>query len=192
MKNIFKSLFVIVAVAAVAGGATYAIFSDTSSFAGNTISTATVDIDARNEPSGLLPKPLNVSGIVPGEFTDWARGIVFNTANSTDIRLFMYVTNVTGAACNKTNLEVYTGNADPGNTDNERDFQLYNGVISGLAGVGNRVEITGPEAGKVYNPTMPTNHSAVIQQRAQLDPSAGNSYQNTSCTWDEIFVAETI
>lgn len=188
MKNILKSLSVIVAVIAVAAGATHAVFSDTDSFEGNTISTATVNIDARNEPMGNLPKPLNVSGLVPGEWTGWARGIVYNESNSTDVKVYMHVSNVSGVACNKINLTVYTGHAASG-AASERSMLLYNGALGGLEGSSSRVEITG--SGKVFNPSMPANRSAVIQQKAQLDSSADNLYQNTSCTWDEVFVAES-
>ncbi len=44
MKNIIKSLIVVVAVAAVAGGATYAYFSDTATMSGVTFSTGTMDL----------------------------------------------------------------------------------------------------------------------------------------------------
>jgi hypothetical protein len=187
MKNIFKSLSVIVAVIAVAAGATQAVFSDTDSFEGNTVSTAIVNIDARNEPMGNLPKPLNVSGLVPGEWTGWARGIVYNESNSTDVKVYMYVSNVNGVACDKVNLTVYTGHAASG-AASERSMLLYNGALNSF-NEANKVEITG--SGKVFNPSMPANRSAVIQQKAQLDSSAGNSYQNKSCTWNEVFVAES-
>jgi predicted ribosomally synthesized peptide with SipW-like signal peptide len=44
MKNIIKSLLVVVAVAAIAGGATYAYFTSTASITGNTFSAGTMDI----------------------------------------------------------------------------------------------------------------------------------------------------
>lgn len=187
MKKIIVSLFTIFAVVAAVSGATFAVFSDTDSFVGNTISTATVNISALSEPKGLLPKPINVSGLVPGQSTGWARGVIFNKADSTDVRLYMHVANVSGAACGKTNLKVYTGHAHDG-ADDERSVVLYNGVLSGLQGPANRREITG----HIFDPIIKPNNSAVIQQRAQLDSTAGNGYQGTSCTWDEVFTAETL
>ncbi len=187
MIKIIKSLVLVVAALAVVGGGTRSFFSDTDSFDNNTISTATVKIDARNEPQGRLSKPLNVSGLVPGQWTDYARGIVFNEANSTNVKLYMYVTNISGVACGKTNLEVWTGHAGNG-ADSERGWNLFKSNIYDFNGPSKRVEITG----KVFNPTIGPNNSAVIQQRAQLDSSADNDYQNKSCTWDEIFVAETV
>jgi hypothetical protein len=97
----------------------------------------------------------------------------------------MYVDNVSGAACDKTNLEVYTGYAASG-ADSERGFTVYNGSLGDFTGEANREEITG----YVFDPTIGPNNSAVIQQRAQLDPSADNSFMNTDCTWDEVFVGE--
>jgi hypothetical protein len=179
-------LIAIAAVSTLVVGTARAVFNDSSVFGSNTITTAKVEIDTRSEPMGRLPKPLNVSGLVPTQWTNWARGIVFNTANSTNIRLYMYLDNINGTACDKTNLQVYTGHANNGN-DSERGWVLMNGLLSSYSGAGNRVEITG----KVFNPTMPTNNSAVLQQRAQLDGTAGDIYQGTSCTWDEVFVAET-
>jgi hypothetical protein len=127
---------------------------------------------------------------MPGEFSDWARGIVFNEADSENVRLYMYVDNVEGEACPKINLDVRTGHAANG-ADSEQQFVVYSGLISGITGAENRKEITGGDAPKVFNAPnyLPPNTSAVIQQRVQLDPSATEAHQGT-CTWDEVFVAE--
>ena len=191
MKRIILSLVTILAAVAMVAGATRAVFSATDSFIGNTISTATVRIDARSETGNnpaRLPKPLNVAGLVPTQWTNWARGVVFNQADSTPVRLYMYLDNISGVACGKTNIQVYTGHAADG-ADSERGIILMNAVLGTYSGAGNRIEITGP--GKIFNPTIGTNTSAVLQQRAQLDGTADNFYEGTSCTWDEVFVAET-
>ncbi len=185
MRKIFFSVFILIALVVEVSQATKAVFSDTGEVKGNTISAATVNIDFRSEPKGLLPKPLNVSGLVPTQFTGWARGVVYNAANSTPVKVYMYVENISGGACDKTRIEVYTGHAADG-ASSERGYLLYGGALNGLAGSEHRVEVTG----HVFN-LLNTNTSAVIQQRAQLDGSADNSYQNKSCTWDEVFVAET-
>ena len=186
MKKILLSLLTIVAVGASVSAATQAIFSDTGEIAGNTISTARVNIDIRGLASGEIPKPFDVVGLVPGQWTDWARAEIYNESDSTTVKYYMYVDNVTGGACAKTNLRVTTGHA--GSDVNERARDVYNGLINALAGVGNRVEVTGSPP---FATVLP-NWTQVIQQRAQLDDSAGNAYQNTSCTWDEIFVAESV
>lgn len=186
MKRIILGLFTILSTAALVAGSTRAVFSASDSFVGNTIATAVVHISALSEPMGLWPKPLNASGLVPGAYTNYARGVVFNQSDSTNVKLYMYLDNINGVACPKTNIQVWTGNA-AGGADSERGYLLMNSSLASYAGSGNRVQITG----YVFNPTIPPNNSAVIQQRAQLDPSATNGYQGTSCTWNEVFVAET-
>ena len=180
------SLVTIFAAVAVVAGATRAVFSASSSFTGNTIATAIVHISAISEPQGRLPKPLNAVGLVPGGYTGYARGVIFNQADSTNVKLYMYLDNINGVACPKTNIQVWTGNTASG-ADSERGYWLMNSSLEAYSGSGKRVEITG----KVFNPTIGPNNSAVIQQRAQLDPLADNGYQGKSCTWDEVFVAET-
>ena len=189
MKRILFSLVMILAAVVLVAGTTRAVFSETSSFNGNTVSTATVDIDARSEPMGLLPKPLNVSGLVPNQWTNYARGVVYNTSNSTNVKVYMYLDAVTGFACDKVNLQVWTGYAASG-AASERGWLFMNGLLSSYTGSANRREVTGYVF--VAPNYLPKNTSAVIQQRAQLDPSADNTYQNKSCTWNEVFVAESI
>lgn len=164
-----------------------AVFSDTETIENNTVATATVDIDLRALGSGEIDKPFDVEGLVPGAYSDWGRVEVYNTIPSTDVRVFFFVKDVTGAACPKINLDLRTGHA--GSDAGERALTVYSGALNGVKGAGNRVEITGP--GMIFNPVLHANWTAVVQQRAQLDTSAGNAYQNTACTWTEVFVAET-
>lgn len=189
MRRIALSLVTILAAVVMVAGSTKAVFSDTDSFVGNTISTATVNIDARDEPMGLLHKPLIVSGLVPNQWSGYARGIVYNESNSTNVRAYMYLANISGAACDKVNLQVWTGHAASG-APSERGWVLMNGPLANYLGPVNRVEVTNHVF--VAPNYLPANTSAVIQQRAQLDPSADNTYQNKSCMWDEVFVAESI
>lgn len=190
MKRLLLSAALIFGVAASVAFSTRAVFSDTDSFNGNTIATATVEIEARPEASATTPlvKPITASGLVPAEWTDWYRGVIYNTSNSTNVRVYMYLDAVTGVACSGTNLTVTTGHA--GSDASERATTIYNGSLAGLTGAANRRELTG----YVFTSPnyLPTNTSLVVQQQAQLDPSADNSYQGTSCTWNEIFVAESI
>lgn len=187
MRRITVSIVIILALIVSVGGATLAVFTQSRSILGNTVSTARIDMDLRALSSGQIVKPINVSGLVPGSWTGWGRAEIYNTALSTPIKVYFYVDNVVGDACSKINFRLTTGHA--GSDAGERGIDVYNGLISGVTGSGQRVEITG--AGKIFNPTLPVNTTAVIQQRAQLDSSADNTYQNTTCTWDEIFIAET-
>lgn len=184
MSNVVKSLVIILAAVSISGGATYSFFSATDSIEGNTISTATVEIDAKGESrEGVMAKPLSTSNLVPGMYTEWARGAVWNKS-SVPVRLYLYVDNLEGSACPLTNLTVTTGHAG----GDERAREVYRGALMGIAGSVERVEVTG-------NPpfeTVPADWTQVVQQRAQLDESADNGVQNQSCTWDEIFVAESV
>lgn len=68
MKSIIKSLAIIVAVAAVAGGATYAYFSSTASVTNNTYSTGTLDIQLRNaNDTSHAITGFTVSNMKPGD-----------------------------------------------------------------------------------------------------------------------------
>jgi hypothetical protein len=185
MTNIIKSLIIVIAVAAIAGGATYAgVFSAQDNIPGNTVSTATVVFDAHNfsgnKPIGTIPV---VGGLVPGQFTSDGRAELYNKSE-VPVKIYMYVTGLNGDACGKTNLEVKTGFA--GGNETERTV-LYN-ALTNIDSPAERVEVTG-------NPPFVTagpNITQVIHQRAQLDSSADDSYQGKTCKWDEIFVAETV
>lgn len=188
MSRVFASMLTIVAIIGAVGGATMAVFSDTASILGNTVSTGQVNIDARPEENETTAeKPVIAEGLVPGEWSDWYRMVVYNEADSTNVRAYMYVTNLEGDACNKVNLKVTTGNA--ADDASERQFVIYNSLLTNISTPNARIELTG----YVFtNPTyLPANTSLVVQQQAQLDPSADNSNANASCTWDEVFVAET-
>jgi len=65
MKNILKSLAVIVAVAGVAGGITYAYFSDTETSNANTFSAGTLDLNLDGGNTNVVK--FNVSNMKPGD-----------------------------------------------------------------------------------------------------------------------------
>ena len=178
--NILKSLIVILAMGALVGGTTSALFTSQGSINGNTISSGSVNLVVHNFSGN---KPIYTSNMAPGDWTPWGRAELYNTG-TLPVNVYMYVDNVSGAACDKTNLVVKTGWAG----GDEFVNQLYNGPLAGITDAGNRVETT-------VNPPfdqLDPNLSQVIQQRAQLDSSADDAYQNTSCAWDEIFVAENL
>lgn len=182
MKRLFTSLMVVSALLTSMTAGSLAVFSESESILGNSIATGVVDIDLRALSSGEIEKPISADHLVPGDWTDWARAEVYNTAGSEEVRVYFYVENRSGE-CGKTNLELYTGYAG----GDEMAFELYSGYLSGVAGPANRVEVTGP----VWT-TLEPNITAVVHQRAGLDESAGNGYMGTTCTWDEVFVAETV
>lgn len=187
MQRLLLSAALIFGVAASVAFSTRAVFSDTDSFDGNTIATATVNIDAREEGNAsTLAKPIVSTNLVPGEYTDWFRGVIFNQADSTNVRVWMHVDNVVGEACDKINLRVRTGNAG----GDETQYGIYSGTLADITGEANRKEVTGD----IFDAPdyLPANWSLVLMQRAQLDDTADNTYQNKGCTWDEVFVAENV
>jgi len=147
MKKIVLSLVTVFAVVTMVAGATQAVFSDTGTIAGNTISTATIDLVAVGEASNVtLAKPLLASLLVPGQWTDWTRGALRNNTQPTPpdwvnqyppfIDVYMYVGNFIGDACSKVNLKVTTGYA--GNDTAERSVEVYSGSLNGLKGSGKK------------------------------------------------------
>lgn len=186
MFSIIRSLVVITAVLAASGGATYSYFSASDSIFGNTISTAVVEFDVEGESStGALAKPLVASDLVPGQFTPWARAALKNESVF-PVRIYMYVDNLGGSLCPLTNLTVTTG--ESGSDASERSRVVYSGNILDMAGGAERVEVTGVPPGA----TLAGDATQHIQQRAQLDESAGNGAQDQKCTWEEFFVAESV
>lgn len=183
MKRILLSSMLVVGIISLTVGATRAVFSATDVLAGNTVSTAHVEIDAKGESNAsTLAKPFNETNLLPGVWTQWRRAAIENKS-TVPVRLYMYVNTLTGT-CDKTVLKVTTGHAG----GDERARVVYNGWLTDLDGAGHRIELTG-------NPpftSIPAGWSQVIQQQAQLHDSADDNYQNTTCTWTEVFVAETL
>jgi len=77
MNTILKSLAAIVAVGAIAGGATFAYFTDSKTFNHNKLTAGTVAISV-DKPQGALP--IDITGLAPGDETE-VRLDVENTGN---------------------------------------------------------------------------------------------------------------
>lgn len=182
MRNIIRSLVIVVAVAAVASVASYATFSAQDTIDGNVVTTGTVTLVAHNF-SGNKPIGTTIEKLSPGQWTADGRAELYNTG-SLPVKLYMYVQNLNGSACSKTRLEVKTGYAG----GDEAIRTVYSGLLANVDSYAERRQVTGDPPFLTLLP----NWSQVIHQRAQLDSSADNSYQNTSCSWDEVFVAESV
>ncbi|KKP80350.1 MAG: hypothetical protein A2271_04715 [Candidatus Moranbacteria bacterium RIFOXYA12_FULL_35_19] len=67
MKNIIKSLLVVVAVAAVAGGATWSYWSDTVTSSENSFASGTMELEINDNLSAATASAVfNVTGLYPG------------------------------------------------------------------------------------------------------------------------------
>ncbi len=185
MFAIIRSLTVIVGVAALVSGGTYSFFSATDTVTDNTITTASIVFSATGEANETtLAKPINASDLFPGSFSPWARAALEN-GSSFPLRYYMYVENLEGDACDKVNLTVATG--VEGSDASERTANVYLGALTDLVGEANRELVSNIPP---FDPA-PAGSTQIIQQRAQLDPSATNDEQGQSCSWDEVFVAES-
>lgn len=185
MLAIIRSGAVILGAIALISGGTYSFFSATDTVTGNTITTATINFSADGEASETtLAKPINATNLFPGGYSPWARAALEN-GSTFPLRYFMYVTNVSGDACDKVNLTVATG--VEGSDESERTANVYLGKLTDLVGESNRELISNIPP---FDPA-PSGSTQIIQQRAQLDESASNEYQGEGCSWDEVFVAES-
>src|SRR3989344_880985 len=180
MKKLLLSGSLILGLSIMVGSATYALFNAQDTIPGNTISAADAYLDGHNFRGN---KPINSAAMVPGEWTPDGRAEIYNIGDI-PLNVYMYADNVVGAACDKTNLWVATGYAGGNETANV----LFNGPLAAITGAPNRFETTLTPPFDVLEP----NITQVIHQKAQLDASAGNEYMETSCTWDEIVVGESI
>jgi len=113
MSMIFRSLFVIAAVAAIAGGATFAYFSDTATVAGTTFSAGTMNLDVDRNPIG--------------DAQDWVKS--FNVEGDT------YKTYLTGLGLNPEEFyaKLGTKNLKPGSEGNQTIDIRKTGNVDGIA-----------------------------------------------------------
>jgi predicted ribosomally synthesized peptide with SipW-like signal peptide len=91
MNSIIKSLFVVVAVAAVAGGATYSIFTDTQTATGNTFSSGTLSLTTNNAQG--VTHTYSVSNLKPGSW-DAAGQVELKNTGSIDGHAWFEVKNI--------------------------------------------------------------------------------------------------
>lgn len=186
MFAIFKSIFVLFVMLSIVGGSTYAVFSAHDSISGNKISTAQLHFRAEGVAGeSSLSKPIDAEGLMPGMYTEWARAALHNES-VVPVHVFFFVENLSGSACPFLNLVLATGTS--GSDLGEQSQVMYSGSIGDISGSSNRVEISGNSVWE----KLEGNTTQHIQQRAQLDVTADNNAQGESCTWDEVFVAETI
>lgn len=182
--KIFKSLFVVLAMAAMVVGATSAIFTDTDSVVGNTFSTGTLDIVV-NEGTN---KPMSVSGMLPGDsISGW-----FDAYNqgSLEAEYWFYIDNVTGDTALRDALQIelkdggYTGACD-GPT-------IYTGPLSALIGSANQnmTSDNNVHAGSTNGgDNIRAGWTQRICQTVTLPSTAGNEVQGQTVTFDEVMYA---
>lgn len=190
MKTIVKSLIVIAAVAALAIGATSAIFSDQESIPENTFATGTLDLTL-NHSQG---KPFSVTGAYPGYQTDWEHMDVFNgphppVAGQLPFEAFLWLQKTAGSSSLYGTLEIdlYDSgwNSVCGDGD---DVLIYSGNLWSITNWQNRTQTSDndPNAGGTPgNDDIRPGWSQRICQRLRLPSTASNALQGTSVTFTE-------
>lgn len=160
--KILKSLVIVVAMAAIAAGATGALFSGQGSIAGNTFTAGTLTIDITH---GAL-KPWDVKNFAPGYVTAWEQASITNTGSIAG-NLTMSAPYTVGSPdlYNALNIEI-----------NINGTEVYNGPV-------NSVNIgTVPVL-------LNAGNTLTIWQRVSLPDSGGdqNYLQNKTTNFDEVF-----
>jgi len=187
MKNIIKSLVVVVAVAAVASIATYAIFTSTASVTGNSVATGTLKISINKAGN----KPVSIANMKPGDTGAWGWMDVINVG-SLPAYYFFYVDNPVGTPDGNLwdVLKIELRNSGSGATDIDRCNNgnvMYDNLVKNLYGMANKINTTDFAYGS--GSQMPAGWSQRICQRVYLTSDVDNSVQGRTLTFDEVMYA---
>lgn len=182
---IFRSLFVIAAVAAIAGGATFAYFSDTATLSNSTFSAGTLDIQIDKDPSSTnqvwsngFNAPANyLSKLFPG-FTDKQVIDIINVGS------------VNGNATIK--LDVVDGTWSALG-DNLKFTVYYDATNSGTFGNAIATGLLSAWNHNTYNlGALPAGQIASVKIVWEVPASAGNDIQGKSVTLNTTFGLEQV
>ena len=209
-KKVLLAASVIVAVAAIALGATYAAWQASDNIDGNTVSTATLSITAEGVQGGAestYEKPVFEEEVLPG-FINFqadnsdqiARGIVTNDSSvALDLYMYFELTGGNPGACEATQiawqssqpnsvnvLGGYAIGAEPNaaTTIAAADAASTNGglsTVTNYAGIANAVKI----ADDSY---FAPDAEVAVRQIAAFATDADYPDHSGSCTWNEVFV----
>jgi predicted ribosomally synthesized peptide with SipW-like signal peptide len=175
MKSIIKSLAIIIAVAAISGGATYAYFSDTATVSGNTFATGTLVIKT-DEGSCF---PVWIPNLWPTQGGHWDQ----QCSGATKFN----VTKAEPGTCKTENVKIKNDG-----TLTARDLTVSFGTSTGdlcpaLKGKINGTEYTGTPIPVGSSVTIDPNQSKDIPVEVCFpnDPhNSQNQYEDKSCTFE--------
>ena len=197
-KRIVTGFMSIAGALAIAGGATFAYFTDTVSSTGNSFAAGSLDINLRSEGGSA---PFNVTGMMPGESVK--RYVTVVNDGSEDMQWRAYISGGNGGALFGA-LRVTSIKMKP------TDFTGYTALESAgytVAGPDNYEILTSGPA--TFNDLLTPNNgilewdddnpstedpfkskwAAVYEVTVQMDPNADNSYNGTSWMGDLKFDA---
>lgn len=188
MKNIIKSLVIVVAVAAVASVATYAIWNASADIPGNSVATGTMTIKI-NHTAG---KPWAVTNMYPGQVKDWEWMDVMNTG-TVFADYYFYLDNATANPdwnlWNNLKIELRSAGSlvngqvvqDAARCTADDSTALYDGLVGNIYGSSKKI---------LTKTHLNAGWAQRICQRVYLDSSVGNNVQGRSVGFTEVMYAE--
>jgi len=187
--KIIKSLIIIVAMAAMASGATSAVFSDQETISGNTFATGTLDLELNN----LVGKPFEVTGAYPGYISPWAHMDLSNVGSLPfESYLWLNHTSDSPGLYAALKIDLHDSGADLvcGNGD---DTSIYSGLLSGITGPGLRTQTSDnyfAAVGTPGNDNIIPRSAQRVCQRLELPSTASDALQGKTTAFSEIVKAE--
>jgi len=199
-KRVLLAAGVIVAMASLALGATYAAWTASDDIAGNTLSTAVLGITAVGVPGsgGAQALPFNETNVLPGDVSSPLERAIVTNDSTVPLNLYMYVDGVVGPACGATKLAwqsrlqggpVYYGFAIAAVLDDV-------GTIAGAGDINfTLLSVLTAEPAKVLiadAANFAPGASVVMRQAVGFADDAIYGTHSGGCTWTLWFVGETI
>ena len=193
MKNILKSLIIILAVAAAATGSTSAYFTDTAKIENNQIQTGTIKLKIDE----LVNKPVVIDNMAPGESTSGSFAI--KNDGTLPQEQFFYLENlVPDDTTLEDNLFIEVKRLKVGLYDcEESEYSLiYSGKLSGIVGESNAQKIS-DNSSIATSSTIDDEVDNIdaglwggkMCQKISLPQDAPDESQGKSLTFDEIVKA---
>ncbi len=197
-KKIATSLMSIAGAFAIAGGATFAYFTDTAVSTGNTFAAGSLDINIK-DTSEELNAPFDVEGMMPGDTA--VRYLTITNDGTEDMKWRAYITGGDGGALFGA-LRIKSMVLHPSDFDGYGDLVGYT-----LAGTTDKVLISSDNPvpfSQLLNPeTTPLRWvkggatvdafepkwAAVYKIEVEMDPDADNTYNGTSWSGNMTFYA---
>lgn len=189
---IFRSLFVIAAVAAIAGGATFAYYSDTATMSGNTFSAGTMDLRIDKDPSSknqvwsngfTVPysylQQLGLTNVAPGIKGHQDIDIKnVGTVNGGDVTIKLKRTTSWNELASKLRFTIYFD--DENNGFNDEGAAVVTGTLDEFNG--NMYTIG----------QLNKDQIATVRIMWEVPTSAGNEIQGDTVTFDTTFGLEQV
>jgi len=207
-KKVVLSLGVMGFVAALAAGATYAAWQAQDTIEGNTVSTASLAIDAYGEAAyGSDVKPVFETDVLPGDKGLPVDRALIENDSSVPLDLWFYIQPVAGnpGACDATKIawrastpgdgSNFTGYGTAGDNATYENTSVVGNIgdagnktggtftlVSDFYGVGNAVKIADADNGFANGQTIAMRQIAGFASDASYPTHAG------TCQWTEVFV----